>query len=816
MNTAAPFFVPGERKFLFGGLVLYNNIKAKMRSNEKNMEKLINKVSKFVFLCAIVAVAGCFFDGTADAQSSIALANHDLTVGSKGVDVQDLQRFLNGNGFKIALIGPGSSGQETLVFGYATKTALAKFQAAHGIIATGYFGSKTRAYLASLAGGGLAVGNGQSSVSDNKNEIIKSQISALSQKLNSLMAQLGALREQSVAADTVPPRIIAVNVSNAGNGMYLGPGSSIIINFSEPIDPRSINSGLSAGGTVSGISSLQTGGVSVIAAGEVIIGGITDFSVGSVSGAGIFGATLALDPSAKILTVTLTSGNNIMISSPKLSPADQIGGAVKDARGNVMASVGGVVTPGGAFSGGNSASFITAINVSNGGQSGYLDDGDSIAITFDHSVDPKSINSDLSDGGNVSNVLSSQTGGVSVNAAGEVVVNGIVDFGMGSVVDSGNFGVNLALNSTGKILTVALANGRGLRITAENFSAAYQIGGTIRDENGYVIVSENAVVTPTGSFGGTSIISGSIPYISAINVSNGGKNGYIDNGDTIAVVFNEAIDPKSINANLSAGVTIPYIASTQTGGVSISSSGVVAVNGIADFNMGSASDSGKFVVKMTLDPTGRILTLTLTSGSDIGIANESFAPADQIGGTVKDGAGNVMAATGSILTPAGTFGGQAVIGSDTTPPYITSIGVANGGATSYLDGGDTITIGFSEPINPKSINGGLGAGDYVTNVPSTQAGGVTVSSSGEVIINKIADFYMGSVSNSSAFAVQLALDSTGKYLTIILIGGSDVQITKESFGRAYQIGGTAKDVSGNKMVSQTTSFAPTGTFGGTD
>ena len=73
----------------------------------------------------------------------------DLTVGSTGSDVMQLQVWLNGHGFEIAKSGAGSPGNETSKFGALTRAALAKWQASVGISpAAGFFGSKTRAYLA--------------------------------------------------------------------------------------------------------------------------------------------------------------------------------------------------------------------------------------------------------------------------------------------------------------------------------------------------------------------------------------------------------------------------------------------------------------------------------------------------------------------------------------------------------------------------------------------------------------------------------------------------------------------------------------------
>ncbi len=54
-----------------------------------------------------------------------------LSLGSKGEDVKLLQQYLNSQGFTVAKSGPGSKGHETTLFGYATRSALIKFQKAH-------------------------------------------------------------------------------------------------------------------------------------------------------------------------------------------------------------------------------------------------------------------------------------------------------------------------------------------------------------------------------------------------------------------------------------------------------------------------------------------------------------------------------------------------------------------------------------------------------------------------------------------------------------------------------------------------------------
>jgi peptidoglycan hydrolase-like protein with peptidoglycan-binding domain len=74
----------------------------------------------------------------------------DLQIGMKGEDVRKLQKYLNANGYLLANVGDGSPGFETTMFCSLTRAALITFQKAKGISpAAGYFGPKTRAYVAS-------------------------------------------------------------------------------------------------------------------------------------------------------------------------------------------------------------------------------------------------------------------------------------------------------------------------------------------------------------------------------------------------------------------------------------------------------------------------------------------------------------------------------------------------------------------------------------------------------------------------------------------------------------------------------------------
>lgn len=77
--------------------------------------------------------------------------NRDLTIGSTGTDVRELQKLLNRHGFIVASSGNGAPGKESDYFGALTQNALKAFQKVHSITpVAGYFGPKTRRYIASM------------------------------------------------------------------------------------------------------------------------------------------------------------------------------------------------------------------------------------------------------------------------------------------------------------------------------------------------------------------------------------------------------------------------------------------------------------------------------------------------------------------------------------------------------------------------------------------------------------------------------------------------------------------------------------------
>ena len=96
------------------------------------------------------------------AQTPTFNTNHQLN--DTSADILALQQYLNTHGFVVASSGPGSLGNETSTFGTRTYQALVKFQKAHNLPTTGFFGPLTRASINSFASSGSSSSNTSSSI----------------------------------------------------------------------------------------------------------------------------------------------------------------------------------------------------------------------------------------------------------------------------------------------------------------------------------------------------------------------------------------------------------------------------------------------------------------------------------------------------------------------------------------------------------------------------------------------------------------------------------------------------------------------------
>ena len=150
----------------------------------------------------------------------------------------------------------------------------------------------------------------------------------------------------------------------------------------------------------------------------------------------------------------------------------------------------------------NDAPTIDSILVADaGGSADTIESGDTITITFDEMVDPTSINDGLIAGGSaVPGVLATATGGVTgANGTGVITVTNITTFSAGTGLGGdASFTTNLALNTTGTVLTITLGTGDPQTVTGHSWAAGNTIA-TVTDING-TAMGTGSSPTPTGTF----------------------------------------------------------------------------------------------------------------------------------------------------------------------------------------------------------------------------------------------------------------------------------------------------------------------------
>ncbi len=121
----------------------------------KYQDLVINRVELTLTSADSTLISGEALCDTCESESAPIAPKYvferDLTLNMSGIDVKELQKFLNNNGFVVATEGAGSLGNETETFGSLTKQALIKFQLSKQIEpALGYFGPITRGIVNGL------------------------------------------------------------------------------------------------------------------------------------------------------------------------------------------------------------------------------------------------------------------------------------------------------------------------------------------------------------------------------------------------------------------------------------------------------------------------------------------------------------------------------------------------------------------------------------------------------------------------------------------------------------------------------------------
>lgn len=196
--------------------------------------------------------------------------NTNLSLGSRGADVMNLQKVLNmSTDTRVASTGAGSPGMETSTFGPATRAAVIKFQQKYGITpASGFVGAITRAKLNSM-NTGTGTGTGTTPTTPATGGALT--VSMASQPANSLAPQSASripfttltltagASDVTVNSITVERTGLAQNAVFAGvvlldsNGMQIGVAKTLNSNNQAMVgEPMTIRAGTSQTVTVAG------------------------------------------------------------------------------------------------------------------------------------------------------------------------------------------------------------------------------------------------------------------------------------------------------------------------------------------------------------------------------------------------------------------------------------------------------------------------------------------------------------------------------------------------------------------------------------
>lgn len=292
--------------------------------------------------------------------------------------------------------------------------------------------------------------------------------------------------------------------------------------------------------------------------------------------------------------------------------------------------------------------------------------------------------------------------------------------------------------------------------------------------------------------GAEAVISSTKPYISSIRFNDNSDEKNIDKGDSIVIKFSEAIKPTSINSYLVKGDYLTGIGSTKIGGISVLSDGRITVKGIASFDIGTVENSSTFVVRLSLNQTANILTITLSEGEDIEIEDRDYSSAKQIGGVIKDIDGNIMVAA-NISVPNSISdeennntvdNDKDGLSYDIESKYGTSDKKEDTDGDNLTDY-EEVNYWFSDPIDPDTDGDGYKDGSEIVNGFSP--------SGPQKLENTMENKYLypiGSVIKGKTSGKLYYRDYNGKfyYLSSAVFSGNNFQekfIINENFNIAF-------------------------------
>ncbi len=478
--------------------------------------------------------------------------------------------------------------------------------------------------------------------------------------------------------DATAPQLVSVALADAGNA-GAGVGDTVTLVYNEALSAASISAALVGANTN---NALAAGSGNITGALADIIGEMGGFATPATATASA--ATLTL--SADGLTVTITLGGTVadgVFPAGAFTPA----GSYTDRYGANVVNTSVTQTATGSWDA--TAPQLVSVTLADAGNAG-AGVGDTVTLIYDEALSASSISAVLV-GANTNNALAAGSGNIT-GALADIIA------------EFGSFATPTTATASAGALTLS-ADGRTVTIT---------LGGTVTDG-----VFPAGVFTPAASYTDahansvdvavTQTASGSwdatAPQIVSVNLADAGNAG-AGIGDTITLVYNEALSAASISAAL-VGANTNNALAAGSGNVTGAFADIIAELG----SFATPTTATATATTLTLSADGRAVTITL-------------------GGTVADG---VFPA--GVFTPAASYTDahansvdvavtRTAGGSwDATAPQLVSVTLADAG-NAGAGVGDTITMVYNEALSASSISAAL-VGANTNNALAAGSGNVT-------------------------------------------------------------------------------------------
>ncbi len=437
-----------------------------------------------------------------------------------------------------------------------------------------------------------------------------------------------------------------------------------------------------------------------------------------------------------------------------------------DAHGNIVSTA---VTQTATGSWDGTAPQLVSVTLADAGNAG-AGVGDTITLVYNEALSAASISAALV-GANTNNALAAGSGNIT-GALADIIA------------ELGSFATPTTATASGDDPDPERRRSHGDRHARRHHGDGVFPAGLFTPTASYADAHGNAIntaatQTATGTWDATA------PQLVSVTLADAGNAG-AGVGDTITLVYNEALSASSISAAL-VGANTNNALAAGSGNITGALADIIAELG----SFATPTTATASAATLTLSADGRTVTITLG-----GTVADGVFPAGVFTTTASytDAHGNVIN-TAVTQTATGTWDGTA--------PRLVSVtltDVGNAGAAP----GDTITLVYDKALSASSISAALVGAD-TNNALAAGSGNVTGALAD--IIAELGSF--ATPTTATATATVLTLSADGRTVTITL-GGTVIDGTFPS--GVFTPAATYTDTHGNTVNTAVTQTA-TGDWG---